>query len=217
MFQKHPSLSLQELYKLKNHQGANPHEAKVLFVGKDPNWSETIDTNEIYDLVKEYLSDGVLFWKKYKMHHPFLDSNYKGDGKKYHQAVSRIKLNSEIADKISFIELIGFPTTGMSSNNHKQFKQYLLSEENRKHLIDLDELLNNQNKIVFLYWGMIEQLKFINKKTGLFKKLANIDKSIMNRTDLNKIGNLYFHKHFSMGISSETLRKINTEILKEID
>jgi diacylglycerol kinase family enzyme len=64
---------------------------------------------------------------------------------------------------------------------------------------------------------MIEQLKFINQHTGLFKKLANIDKGVLKRTDLNKIGNLYFHKHFSMGISAETLRKINAEILKEIN
>ncbi|MGV9003788.1 hypothetical protein [Flavobacterium sp.] len=212
MFTKHPSDSLKDLYIIKNYQGANPQDAKILFVGKDPNWSSTIDTCEIYELVKEYLSDGVSFWKKYNIHHPFLHPKYKGDGKKYHQAVSRINLSSENADKISFIEIIGFPTTGMSSLNPKLFNEHLLSDENRNHLVELDELLNNPKKSVFLFWGMIDQLKFINKHTGLFSNFLNIDKSLMNRTSLNKIGNLYFHKHFSMGISSSTLKKIGEEV-----
>lgn len=212
MFQKHPSNSLLELYKIKNYQGANPIEASVLFVGKDPNWASDIDTSLIFDLVVEYLADGVLFWRKYGIHHPFLHSNYNGDGKKYHQAISRIKLSSEHADKISFVEIIGFPTTGMSSIDYKQFTEYLLSSENRNHLIELDRLLNDQNKISFLYWGLIEQLKFLNKNTGLFSQFSNIDKSLMTRTDLNKIGNLYFHKHFSMGISPSTLQKIAVEV-----
>ena len=37
---------------------------------------------------------------------------------------------NNMADKISFIEIIGFPTTGMSSSNQKKFTQYLLSSEN---------------------------------------------------------------------------------------
>lgn len=217
MFQKHPLSSLHQLYHIKNYQGANPHDAKVLFVGKDPNWSATIDTCGLYDLVTEYLTDGVSFWKKYNIHHPFLHPNYKGDGKKYHQAVARIKLESEFEDNISFVELIGFPTTGMSSINYKKFNDYLLSKENRKHLIELDQLLKNQDKIAFLYWGMIEQLKFINKKTGLFEKLAAIDKTLMNRTDLNKADNVFFYKHFSMGISPTTLQKIGKEIAIRIN
>ena len=212
MFQKHPSKSLHELYQIKNFQGANPRNAKVLFVGKDPNWSAQIENEEIFDLVVEYLNDGETFWKKYNVHHPFLHSSYKGDGKKYHQAVSRIGLSAELSENISFVELIGFPTTGMSSIDYKTFNSYLLSTENRNHLIELDELLQDQSKVAFLFWGMIEQIKFIHKHTGLFKFLTSIDKNKMNRTDLNKVGNIYFHKHFSMGISSNTIRKIGHEI-----
>ena len=117
-----------------------------------------------------------------------------------------------MADKISFVEIIGFPTTGASSKKPKLFNDYLLSEENRNNLIDLDHLFQDDNKLIFLYWGSIDLLKFINKKTGLFERLKNIDKSKLVRTYLNKVGNIYFHKHFSMGISPDTLMKISKEV-----
>jgi hypothetical protein len=215
-FQQHPSQSLTELYKLKNFQGANPISAKVLFVGKDPNWAIDIEDSPIFDLVRDYLHDGIEFWKEHNIHHPFLHTKYNGDGKKYHQAISRLNLNSNYAKEISFVEIIGFPTTGMSSKNYKQFNNYLLSPENRNHLIELDQLLNDSSKMIFLFWGLIDYLKFINLKTGLFKKFASIDKNKLVRTDLNKIENVYFHKHFSMGISPETLRKISMEIAENI-
>ena len=216
-FQKHPSRALINLYKERNFQGANPIDAKVLFVGKDPNWAINIEELSIFELVEEYLNDGVRFWKKYNIHHPFLHPKYNGEGKKYHKAISKLNLESKLADKISFIEIIGFPTTGMSSLNYKQFNEYLLSQENKNHLIELDKLLNNPEKLIFVFWGIINYLKYLNQKTGLFEKFANIDKQTMNRTDLNKVGNIYFHKHFSMGISTETLRKISNEINIELN
>jgi len=211
-FQKHPSLLLNNLYKEKSFQGANPFDAKVLFVGRDPNWATNIDELPIFKLVEEYLYDGVRFWEKYNIHHPFLHPDYDGEGKKYHKAISRLRLKNNIASKISFIEIIGFPTTGMSSTNQRQFNEYLLSAENKNHLIELNQLLNNPDKLIFLYWGLIDYLKFLNKKTGLFEKFVSIDKKSMIRTDLNKVGNIYFHKHFSMGISPETLRKISNVV-----
>lgn len=216
-FQKHPSLALVCLYNERNFQGANPIDAQVLFVGKDPNWAINIEESLVFDLIEEYLSDGVTFWQKYNIHHPFLHPKYDGEGKKYHKAISRLNLQNNLADKISFMEIIGFPTTGMSSSNHSQFNKYLLSPENRKHLIELDKLLNDSEKLIFLFWGLIDYLKFLNQKTGLFVKFADLDKKSMNRTDLNKIGNIYFHKHFSMGISPETLKKIAIEITNKFN
>lgn len=217
IFEKHPSETLKALYEKKNFQGANPKEAKVLFVGKDPNWAKDIEESSIFNLVIEYLNDGVEFWRKYNIHHPFLHPKYKGDGKKYHNAISRIKLKSEIASKISFIELIGFPTTGMSSLNQKKFTEYLLSPENRNHLIELDNLLNNSEKIIFLFWGMLNYLKLLNKKTGLFENFINVDKNAFEKTSLNIFGsNIYFHKHFSMGISQDTLNRISIEINNQL-
>ncbi|MGL2999911.1 hypothetical protein [Flavobacterium sp. RSSB_23] len=216
IFQKHPSGILTSLYDKKNYQGSNPFEARVLLVGRDPNWAMNIEELTIFDMVKEYLSDGVSFWKKYKIHHPFLHQSYNGEGKKYHKAISRLNLGSSFADKISFVEIIGFPTTGMSSTNYKLFNEYLLSSENKNHLKELDELFNNPEKLIFLSWGLIDYLKYVNKKTGLFQKFTSIDKNSMVRTDLNKVGNIYFHKHFSMGISTATLDKISTEIKQNL-
>lgn len=211
-FQRHSSPRLNELYHLKSYQGANPRDADILFVGKDPNWAVDIENSEFIDHVSEYLRDGVEFWKKYGYHHPFRNPAYNGNGTKYHSAVARINLPVELAHQISFVELIGFPTTGMSSTQPNEFYKYLLSEENRNHLIELDELVSNPNKLVFFFWGMINFLEVLHQKTGLFKSLANIDKSKMIRTDLNKVGNIYFHKHFSMGISQDTLNKIHVEV-----
>lgn len=216
-FKKHPSKSLIELYKLKNFQGANPASAKVLFVGKDPNWDVDIDTSPISNLVHDYLCDGVKFWEKHGIHHPFLHPEYDREGKKYHKAISKLNFKSNYADKISFVEIIGFPTTGMSSTNNKQFNKFLLSAENKAHLIELDKLLNDSSKMIFLFWGLINHLKFINKKTGLFKKFTEIDKTKLVRTDLNKIDYFYIHKHFSMGISPETLQKISIEVSQNLD
>lgn len=212
IFQKHPSSSLIELYKRKNYQGANPFDAKVIFVGKDPNWDIDIEESPIFDLVSDYLSDGIKFWQKHNIHHPFLHAQYGKEGLKYHNAIARLKFDNDLADKISFVEIIGFPTTGDSSKNPTLFYDYLFSLENRSNLNDLDQLFNDDSKLIFLYWGSIDLLKYINKKTGLFDRLKNIDKSKMVRTDLNKIGNIYFHKHFSMGISPETLKKISDEV-----
>lgn len=216
-FKKHPSKSLNELYRLKNFQGANPASAKVLFVGKDPNWDVDIDSSPIFNLVQDYLHDGIEFWKKHGIHHPFLHPKYDGEGKKYHKAVSRLNFKSNYADKISFVEIIGFPTTGMSSTNNKLFNEFLLSAENKNHLRELDYLLNDSTKLIFLFWGLINHLRFINKNTGLFKKFANIDKSLLKRTGLNKIDHFYIHKHFSMGISSETLSKISVEVSQHLE
>ena len=212
IFQKHPSVQLNDLYRRKNYQGANPADSKVIFVGKDPNWDIDIESSHFFGLVSDYLTDGVNFWYNHNIHHPFLHPSYDGEGLKYHNAISRLNFESDLASKISFVEVIGFPTTGDSSKNSKLFNDYLLSEENRSNLIELDQLLNDNSKLIFLYWGSIDLLKFVNRKTGLFEKFNSIVKCNMIRTDLNKIGNIYFHKHFSMGISPETLRKISEEV-----
>lgn len=216
IFQKHPSKMLISSYNEKSYQGAHPFEAKVLFVGRDPNWAVNIEELAIFNSVQEYLSDGISFWKKHNIHHPFLDQSYLGEGKKYHKAISRLNLSISFADKISFIEIIGFPTTGMSSTNYKLFNEYLLSSENRNHLIELDRLFNEKGILIFLSWGLIDYLKYVNKKTGLFQQFTDVDKTSMERTDLNKVGNIYFHKHFSMGISPSTLNKISDEIKRNV-
>lgn len=216
IFEKHPSKLLNELYSKKNYQGANPFEAEILFVGRDPNWAFDLETKEMFNYVAEYLTDGVTFWKTYNIHHPFLLQNYKGDGKRYHKIFSKLQIESNWASKISFVELIGFPTTGMAKSNNKIFLEYLMSGENRNHLIELDKLLNFIDKTIFVAWGLLEDFKFLNRKSGLFRKLAEIDKTRMNISELNQNENIYIHRHFSDAISNKTIEKMKIEIKRNI-
>ncbi len=212
IFGKHPSKFLNERYSKRNYQGANPVNAKILFVGRDPNWAVDIENKEMFSFISEYLTDGETFWKKYNIHHPFLLPNYKGDGKRYHKIFSKLNVESNVSNKISFVELIGFPTTGMAKTNNKIFLEYLISEQNRNHLIELDNLLNNFEKTIFIAWGLIEDFKFLNRKTGLFRKFAELDKIEMNKSDLNKFENIYIHRHFSDAISNATLEKMEMKL-----
>ncbi|NLZ94945.1 MAG: hypothetical protein GX921_03860, partial [Bacteroidales bacterium] len=43
IFGRHPSKQLNDLYSIKSYQGANPVDAKVIFVGRDPNWAAGIE------------------------------------------------------------------------------------------------------------------------------------------------------------------------------
>ena len=212
IFQKHPSKLLNELYSKKNYQGANPVEAKVLFIGRDPNWAVNVEDQDVFGLISEYLNDGVGFWNKHNLHHPFLLPNYSGDGKRYHRIFSKLKVNSNFSNKISFIELIGFPTTGMAKTNNKIFLEYLISDANRKHLIELNNLINDREKIIFIAWGLIADFKLLNHRTGMFKKFAKLDKSQMSINDLNQFENIFIHRHFSDAISNATLEKMAYEL-----
>ena len=207
-FQIHPSTRLKKLYEKNAHQGANPKEANILFVGRDPNWAIDIEEMPIFNLVTDYLTDGINFWKTHHIHHPFLLPDYKGDGKRYHTIFSKLKLESKFSSQIAFVELIGFPTTGMSKKNNKAFQNFLISELNRKHLIELDNLINNPDKIIFIAWGLIDDFKFIYEKTGLFHKFSKLNKLEMNISDLNQFENIFIHKHFSDSISNQTINKI---------
>jgi len=211
-FEKHPSKLLNDLYLKKNYQGANPVDAKVLFVGRDPNWAFDVDSQEMFNSVSKYLNDGITFWKENNIHHPFLLPNYKGDGKRYHRIFSKLKIESRFSSNISFVELVGFPTTGMAKTNNKIFREFLLLESNRNNLLELDKLLNHSDKKIFIAWGLMDDFKFLYNKTGLFKKFAELLKSEMNINDLNQSDNIYIHRHFSNAISNVTLEKMQNEL-----
>ena len=120
-------------------------------------------------------------------------------------------MDSKHSSQISFIELIGFPTTGMAKKDNKSFQSFLLSDLNLDHLIQLDFLINDFNKTFFVAWGLIDDFHFIYKKTGLFKKFANLDKRNMDINDLNEFENVFIHKHFSDSISNDTINKISAK------
>lgn len=208
----HPSKKLKELYEKQNFQGAKPENADIIFVGRDPNWNAEIENLSIFPEIAEYLEDGINYWMKNKFHHPFLHPEYSGDGWRYHRMFSNLKIDPKHASRISFVEIIGSPTTGMSKSNNRKFKEILLSEDNISHLRKLDQILFNDEKLIFIAWGLLDDFKFINKKIGLFDRISSIKKEDLNRNILNSFDNIYIHKHFSDSISNEIIDEMSMVI-----
>jgi hypothetical protein len=112
MYQQHPSHELKKLFARQPYQGAIPSSAKFLFVGLDANYSAGIENTPIFQNVLEYHQDGVSFWRRHGVHHPFLLSQYRGDGRRYHATFAKIGFKPEHAELVSFVELLHVPTIG---------------------------------------------------------------------------------------------------------
>lgn len=143
MYNKHPSQNLNDLFRKKTYQGADPATAKYLFVGLDANFDKAIENSEIFPSVVKYLENGVSFWKEKKIHHPFRLPEYKKDGDRYHRNFEKIGFKKEHAEEVSFIEIIEVPTYGVS--------KLVKNDLNYTHLEYLNGLMNsNYKKYVFL-------------------------------------------------------------------
>jgi hypothetical protein len=59
----------------------------------------------------------------------------------------------------------------------------------------------------FVAWGLLEDFKFLNRETGLFKKLAEIDKSHININELNQHKTLMFINNFLMLLVMKHFKK----------
>lgn len=119
MYQVHPSERLVSAYKKRPFQGQHPKDAKVIFLGRDANYSSAISSHSFFKRIIEYHDNGVKFWETYGVHHPFLHDEhpyikYKDDmfkdGVKYHKVFAKICLNTQYAKYISFVELLDVPT-----------------------------------------------------------------------------------------------------------
>jgi hypothetical protein len=151
-FGLHPSLALQQLYRNRYWQGQDPEKAKILFLSIDANWDFNIEQKNpaFFERIKEYLQDGVSFWKKEGFHHPFLLPEYgRGDGWRFHRNFAKLGLDSSYANCISFIELLDVPTYGMSTarENLTAFKSLV----NERHLERLSRFIfDGRPKLVFI-------------------------------------------------------------------
>src|SRR5688572_22512192 len=110
MFEAHPSEKLNRAFREKPYQGAEPECARFLFVGLDANYAKDVESSPIFQKVIEYHEDGPAFWQKYGVHHPFLLSEYSGEGKKYHRNFAQIGFGPEQAQDVSFVEALHVPT-----------------------------------------------------------------------------------------------------------
>lgn len=114
MYIPHPSAELNALFAAKPYQGVAPNQATFLFVGLDANYDEQIERSSTFPTIREYHSNGVSFWQRHGVHHPFLLSQYAGDGRRYHRNFARIGFNPDHAPLVSFSELLHLPTVGRS-------------------------------------------------------------------------------------------------------
>ncbi len=57
----HPSTKINNLFKAKPYQGADPNYTKIIFIGRDAKWNVEIENNENFSKIIEYLEDGTSF------------------------------------------------------------------------------------------------------------------------------------------------------------
>ncbi len=115
MYLSHPSSELNMLFRHRPYQGVEPAAATFLFVGLDANYDPNLERSPQMRNILEYHQDGVAFWRRHGVHHPFLLPSYRSDGRKYHQRFSLIGFTPEHADLVSFTELLHVPTIGRSA------------------------------------------------------------------------------------------------------
>ena len=188
MVNAHPSRVLIEAFNRKPYQGAAPEAADFVFIGLDANYSPDIEASEVFAEVLEYHTHGPGFWRKYGVHHPFLLPKYRGDGRRYHHRFAKIGFRPEHADRISFIELLDFPTTGRN--------QLSLEDLNESHLMRIRNVIfKSRAKFLFLSADVQRLLE----KTKLFSELSNVKREssglkVLYEDDERTV---FRHLHFS--------------------
>lgn len=192
-FDIHPSEQLNSLFQSKPYQGQVPEKAKIIFLSSDANYSDEISKSVFFDRILEYHNDGVIFWKKYDVHHPFLLSDYpfdkRKDGVVFHRNFKKLELTHVNASDISFLELLDVPTIGIKSLSIEKFMR-LISKSHLQYLDDL--LLSNQQKLVLIPSGVMRDMMKIKKKYSLFdwldypRKEAKFEKVIAG-TEIREI------------------------------
>ena len=210
----HPSSELRDLFSKTRipFQGQDPYKASVIFVGLDANYApELFDTANFGERIIEYHKDGVAFWQRYGVHHPFLLPEYPlpgtRGGRPYHRKFSNMGLTPDFASEISFVELLNVPTTG--STNDKRFWE-LFSLEHAK---NLDRLFQaGERRLILLPRSVVAKMGIARKRHRVFEwlpKKANWGRiARIGKTDLHQV------KHFSGSISNVEIREIGTLVRK---
>lgn len=168
-FQKHTSTEMVTLFQNKPYQGQDPRKAKIIFLSSDANYSPQISDHKFFKYILEYQKNGVDFWNKYNVHHPFILPEYPFNkseaGVPFHRNFGKLKLSKEHAEHISFIELLDIPTIGNKSENEELFWD-LVSED---HLRFLDKIIKNDNaKLIVIPGGVLKEMKRMKKLYNVF-------------------------------------------------
>ena len=213
----HPSVELRKLFSAMPipYQGQDPHRASVIFVGLDANYAPEIhDAANFRERIIEYHKDGVAFWQRHGVHHPFLLPEYPlpgtQGGRPYHRKFSNMGLTPDFAPKISFVELLSVPTTG--STKDKKFWE-LFSLEHAKNLDSLFK--SGERRLILLPRSVVDKMGVARKRFGIFRWLPR-------KTDwgrIGRIGETEFHKvkHFSGAITLQDIEAIGGLVRNHCD
>ena len=190
---KHPSIILQNIFMEKPYQIQSPENAKIIFLGLDPNLDKNIENdNVLFNEFVKYFSDGIHYWNNNNVHTPMLKPIYKGDGKKYHKNFAKLGFSAKNSEDICFIELLKWFTYGKTSKNNKLFLKMVNDNENKSHLERIRELTNKE-KIICISTGV---RKVINK-IKLFDTFKD---------------NIIIHTHFSDAITNYEIDNLRKKI-----
>jgi hypothetical protein len=213
-FGQHDFDKLKKIFIEKPFQGQYPDKSKVLFVGQDANYPKDI-SNELFKYILEYHENGVCFWKKYGIHHPFLLPEFKKEvgGIAYHKKFTKLCLGPKYAEHISFVELTDIPTFGNTGKGGPGKFSALLTTS---HIIQLQNwILNSGDKLVFMPRTVMSvYLSKVYKKTELMKWLIDCDKKEGDGDEPIKLFDsdgviIYKYNHFSGAVSNKHIDKIS--------
>ena len=190
VYKPHPSQQLTELFRAKPYQGAPPQDAEFVFVGLDANYDAHIESSPVFPCVLEYHYDGVAFWRRHGVHHPFLLTDYRGDGQLYHRNFARIGFEPEDACRVSFVELLHIPTVGVS--------QLVAEDLDSAHLDWLNSLIKlGARRKVFLSDKVVRLMR-ASKPRERFDWLPEpIAKKELPQLHTKREPTFYQHLHFS--------------------
>ncbi|WP_155247931.1 hypothetical protein ABL841_20350 [Variovorax paradoxus] len=187
MYKPHPSQRLTDLFRAKPYQGARPQDAEFVFMGLDANYDADIERGRAFDSVLEYHADGVAFWQRHGVHHPFLLPGYRGAGQPYHQNFAKVGLRSEDARRVSFVELLNVPTIG----GH----DLAVEDLDPQHLDELNALiLGGARRNVFLSDKVAKLMRRSGRFGWLRKPIANQVLPVLHKVGATTV---YQHLHFS--------------------
>lgn len=208
MYTAHPSAALNALFAHKPYQGTTPQEATFLFVGLDANYEAEIEHKPIFAKLREYHEDGVSFWRRYRVHHPFLLPQYSGDGQLYHRSFARIGFGPEQAHCVSFIELLHVPTVGRSRLEVADLKA--------QHLAMLNEVfLGGAAKHIFISRG-VARLMHATKVYGWLSKSPTEYVGPLGVLYRSESKAVYSHLHFSVYGKFEERKSQEAAVIREL-
>lgn len=188
MYELHPSRILTELFIKKPYQGVHPESARFLFIGLDANYAPQIESSPIFPDLLRYHEDAPEFWRSTGVHHPFLLPQYQGDGRRYHRTFAKIGFKPVHADKVSFIEMLSYPTVGRS---------LLVAQDLDSSHLNLIRcaVFNGQAQFIFVSAG-VQRLML---SSGMFPELFNVRRTFGALRVLyeDKDRTVFLHLHFS--------------------